>query len=129
MTNSYRITTSIVLTSLLASTSALYGHANAEPAVITVTQPGATLSLDRASPHPTEPTWASHEPIVTPMPTSDTESELAQRMSDALLGRNKDASPKAVVTPEPAPSTKTWRCGDWEDLWQGRGKARTCQWH
>lgn len=36
------------------------------------------------------------------------------------------AAPKAEPAPEVKP--KQWVCSGWEDLWQGSGKGRTCEW-
>lgn len=40
--------------------------------------------------------------------------------------RSVKPSPKSEPAPEVKP--KQWVCSGWEDLWQGSGKGRTCEW-
>lgn len=59
-------------------------------------------------------------------------SELARRVSAALLGQTKPANVRVAratkTSNDAAEADRVWRCGHWEELWQGRGNARTCEW-
>lgn len=56
------------------------------------------------------------------------DSELAQRFIHALTtpavvtAARSHASRTATAQP-----SKTWTCGQWQTLWQGRGQGRTCE--
>ncbi|HEX2731743.1 MAG TPA: hypothetical protein VHM70_09065 [Polyangiaceae bacterium] len=82
-------------------------------------------------------------------------STLGARVSAALLGKDESKSSRKHQAERPSPSKspstadekpnsradhhgnvdrdnsnadKTWRCGPWEELWQGHGAGRTCEW-
>lgn len=55
-------------------------------------------------------------------------TELARRMNDALLGRAASAAHPRARPPTQSTQTAVWRCGPWQELWQGSGSARTCEW-
>jgi endonuclease YncB( thermonuclease family) len=58
-----------------------------------------------------------------------TDSELAQRMRDALSGIGRRATPRTTKPKaQPHAAPKTWLCGEWKALWQGRGNGRDCEW-
>lgn len=61
----------------------------------------------------------------------EAETRLAARFMEAM----RSGALRPVRTPqlrpqraETATKAKTWTCGQWEDLWQGRGQGRTCDW-
>jgi hypothetical protein len=37
------------------------------------------------------------------------------------------AAPQLPAPPSPS-VPKRWACGQWQELWQGRGDARSCEW-
>lgn len=67
--------------------------------------------------------------------STSAQRQLAERMTAALLGKGergtarKPSAKKATSTPGAAASPKRWICRDWQELWQGYGKARSCDWH
>lgn len=71
----------------------------------------------------------------SPTDAAEVRGELVERMRAALLGNNtQPRSPsKRMRRPasrdtKPSRDTKRWSCGDWEELWQGHGQARSCEW-
>lgn len=74
------------------------------------------------------------EPDADVAPTQRDEEtlELARRVSAALLGQTKPTRMRvaraAEATNDEANADRVWRCGGWEELWQGRGSARSCEW-
>lgn len=71
--------------------------------------------------------WATVEPPRTLTPS---EQKLAQSFAAAMSGHpNVVRSVTSIKKPEPTEQIeRTWVCGNWEDLVQGRGQARTCEW-
>ncbi len=130
MTQSNRITT-IIFTSIVAGTSAVYGQVDAgQPArVASPSESGANTVAETNRPAPASP---ARGPVVAPVedePANDdaADSELARRMRDALTGKSKTHKPQ-VRRPAKPSHEKVWSCSGWEELWQGRGKARSCEW-
>lgn len=62
---------------------------------------------------------------------SESESELARKMRQALSGELREpvrkSQPTSSRTARPS-SAPRWQCGTWQELWQGRGAARDCEW-
>ena len=76
------------------------------------------------TPTPTEPTAIAAAEASAPL------SKLARRMTAALRGEDRD-DPRSHSTSAPKdlrPTHLEWTCGRWQELWQGRGSARTCEW-
>lgn len=60
---------------------------------------------------------------------ADHETVLAARFIEALATpAAKDAKFKPRARTSRSTTDKTWSCGGWEALWQGRGQGRTCEW-
>jgi hypothetical protein len=60
---------------------------------------------------------------------ADHETELAARFNEALAAPSPNSrSPKVHSRAPRSTRDKTWTCGSWEALWQGRGQGRTCEW-
>lgn len=60
---------------------------------------------------------------------ADHETVLAARFMEALAtpaARGTHAKPRAHT--RRSTTDKSWSCGGWEALWQGRGQGRTCEW-
>src|SRR5690606_16805620 len=72
------------------------------------------------------PPSAVDRPACVAAPNGDNPSDLARRMSAALLGEIPVQRPKAA--PAPRPQRVRWVCGEWTELWQGSGRGRTCEW-
>lgn len=60
---------------------------------------------------------------------ADVEAELAARFIEALNTKPmpRPTSLRAASSAR-RPTKETWTCGRWEDLWQGRGHGRSCEW-
>ena len=72
----------------------------------------------------------SEGPRPAPLPQlTQAEQTLARRVSDALRGKSRKRSEvvRDQIKAAEAP-TRYWVCGEWEDLIQGRGQARSCEW-
>lgn len=71
------------------------------------------------------------EPGRTPrtahFPAKAPPSALAAQMNAALRGERR-APPRAAAQAAEPPIAREWSCGSWQELWQGRGSARTCEW-
>jgi hypothetical protein len=61
---------------------------------------------------------------------SDQQTDLADRFVDALSRPSRHTRPAKRALPtflEPK-APRSWTCGAWENLWQGRGQGRSCEW-
>ncbi len=71
----------------------------------------------------------SHSERPTTATIPEPVSALANRMNAALRGER--ATPQRRATrahKETTPPKREWTCGNWQELWQGTGSARTCEW-
>lgn len=60
----------------------------------------------------------------------DPQTDLAVRFADALTRPTKPSLKAKRSRPlvSEQGTSKVWVCGSWEDLWQGRGQGRSCEW-
>ena len=130
--NDHQLLTCIVFTGLVIGGAAVHGQATAEERVFPVTgdaSPRQTAELvGDATEQLFEKTSSAPKarpPAITPSATDDDLHELARKMNAALMGNAN--VPKTRLT-DAKPKQKVWSCGEWEELWQGRGSARTCVW-
>lgn len=99
---------------------------------------GSTIaaSPSKEAAHGTKRLWvapiASERPCVrVPRESANsiarsTETDLASRVSAALLGVPKPARRRSAAAP--AKRGTRWVCGAWTELWQGSGRGRSCEW-
>lgn len=98
--------------------------------------------------NPEPHTHVEHEAtaLALPAPTlslTDAQAKLAQRFTAALnspepkhavtrsaptAGSMKPGAMNSTNPTSTRDSTRVWACGEWEDLVQGRGRGRTCEW-
>jgi hypothetical protein len=77
--------------------------------------------------------WAAPEPVVVlgePEIVYVDAPQVAQRSATAAQRPSPPKAPNSPATSKgaPKPAAKRWVCGEWEELWQGRGQGRTCEW-
>ncbi len=97
--------------------------------------PGTMLVWDPVARHPAREVAGAPTNPSGALVLDAAERRLAERVSRALEGNaNRRASPRSVPsaprasTAEPDEKALRWVCGNWQQLWQGHGRAKTCEW-